>query len=603
MVLIDWGRRRHARSGRIAPIARTPARERDIEAIDTSRASTAPMWASRACVAAVVLVVAALVPPDTPASTLAPAATQAQGLVAAYSFDEGAGTAVGDTSGSGNAGVVSGATWAPGRFGQALTFDSAGDWVTVPDAASLDLTTGMTLEAWVNPSLLSLWRSVLMKEAPNYFVYSLYVNPNASGHAEAVIGGTSAIASGGPILPLDTWSHLASTYDGSTIRLYVNGSQVASASRGGAIGTSTGAFRIGGNSVWPDEFWSGRIDEVRIYNRALSAAEIQTDMATPVAPPPSDTTPPTVSVTSPTSASTVYHVTTVSAAAADNVSVAQVQFFADGVSIGTDISAPYRVEWNTTTRPNGAHSITAVARDTAGNQTTSASVSVSTINPAFVDEVVVPGITAATTIAFLPDGRMLVGELTETIWVVQPGSSQPSPVPFLVLDNSQLFGEQGLMDILIDPDFAQNGYYYIFYTRGSAGQQNHNRVSRFTASGNATVPGSEVVLWQDDVIAENEHHGGSLAWGADGKLYFTYGDQFIPETAQQLSSFRGKLLRINKDGSVPTDNPFYDGNGPNKDAIWALGLRNPFRMSIDPVTGTIYIGDVGGNSPRFRSKN
>ena len=192
---------------------------------------------------------------------------------------------------------------------------------------------------------------------------------------------------------------------------------------------------------------------------------------------------------------------------------------------------------------------------------------------------------------------MLVGELTEKIWVVQPGAGAPNATPFLQLDASQLFGEQGLMDVLPDPSFAQNGWYYVFYTHGSAGQNNRNRVSRFTASGNATVAGSEVVLWEDDVNAAAEHHGGTLGFGPDGKLYISSGDQFDAPSAQQLTNFHGKILRINKDGTVPTDNPFFDGNGANKDAIWAYGLRNPFRTSFDPATGRLYIGDVGGNDP------
>ena len=147
-----------------------------------------------------------------------------------------------------------------------------------------------------------------------------------------------------------------------------------------------------------------------------------------------------------------------------------------------------------------------------------------------MNEVVVPGITNATTIAFLPDGRMLVGELTRTIWVVQPGANQQDPTPFLQLGLCGPRREQGLMDILPDPNFASNDFYYVFYTRVS-GRGNHNRVSRFTASGNTTVANSELVLWQDDVDAGDEHHGGTLAIGNDGKLYFTYGEQGFPPRA------------------------------------------------------------------------
>ena len=99
--------------------------------------------------------------------------------------------------------------------------------------------------------------------------------------------------------------------------------------------------------------------------------------------------------------------------------------------------------------------------------------------PGFQSEIVVVGIDQPTVIKFLPDGRMLVGELQEYIWVVQPEAGFPDPQPFLQLDSTGIFGVQGLMDIELDPDFEANGYYYIFYTKGSL---NRTRVSRFTHS-------------------------------------------------------------------------------------------------------------------------
>ena len=150
------------------------------------------------------------------------------------------------------------------------------------------------------------------------------------------------------------------------------------------------------------------------------------------------------------------------------------------------------------------------------------------------------------------------------------------------------------MDILLDPNFAQNGYYYIFYTRGR-GSQNHNRVSRFTASGNATVPGSEVrPVGGRRGRPRDGHHGADLPSATTASSTSRSASIFDRRRAA-TRQFRGKILRINMDGTIPTDNPFYDGAGPNRDAIWAYGLRNPFRMSIDPVTGKMYIGDVGGN--------
>ena len=134
----------------------------------------------------------------------------------------------------------------------------------------------------------------------------------------------------------------------------------------------------------------------------------------------------------------------------------------------------------------------------------------------------------------------------------------------------------------------------MFYTLGSP---NRDRVSRFTVTDDhlGTVPSSEFVLYQHPQNANAEHHGGALNFGNDGKLYVTTGEHFNPPDAQSLTSPRGKILRINSDGSVPTDNPFYDGSGPKRDEIWALGLRNPFRAFYDRVSGRFYVADVGGN--------
>jgi hypothetical protein len=139
----------------------------------------------------------------------------------------------------------------------------------------------MTLEAWVRPTATgTTWRTVLFKEQAGGVVYSLYANQqtnrpvgqvNIAGEQNAV--GTAAV-------PLNAWTHLAVTYDGAALRLYVNGTLVTTTATAGSIPTSTGALRIGGNTIWP-EWYAGLIDDVRVYNRALTAAQIQADMATP----------------------------------------------------------------------------------------------------------------------------------------------------------------------------------------------------------------------------------------------------------------------------------------------------------------------------------
>jgi PKD repeat protein len=222
------------------------------------------------------------------------AASAPPGLVAAYGFDEGAGTITADSSGNGNAGSLSAAAWTPaGRYGSALSFNGTSSKVVVGDADSLDLTTALTVEAWVRPAALSAWRTVVLKERSGGIVYSLYANELGNRPVGQVDIGGEKNALGTATLPLDTWSHLAVTWDGTTLRLYVNGSQVASTPVTGSLANSNGPLDIGGNGVW-SEYFSGLIDEVRVYNRALAATEIQADMKEPVGgAPPADTKPPT----------------------------------------------------------------------------------------------------------------------------------------------------------------------------------------------------------------------------------------------------------------------------------------------------------------------
>ena len=159
-----------------------------------------------------------------------------------------------------------------GKFGGALVF--SGGYVTVPHATSLNLTTALTIEAWVFPTQTQNWGAMVMKEQPSNYVYVLYAGtptkPSAEFNVSTVDAGQRTL--GGPTaLATNTWSHVASTYDGTTLRLYVNGAQVASQAIAGPIAASTGALRIGGNAIW-GEYFAGRIDEVRIYNRALSVS-------------------------------------------------------------------------------------------------------------------------------------------------------------------------------------------------------------------------------------------------------------------------------------------------------------------------------------------
>jgi PKD repeat protein len=204
------------------------------------------------------------------------------GLVAAYGFDEGTGTSVTDASGKGNPGSLNGAAWnASGKFGSGLSFDGVSSCVVIPNSASLALSNRMSLEAWVFPTVaLSGWRCILQKEVDTYLLHASSGSDNKPATGATYSGGVKWVA-GGSTLPVSTWSHLAATYDGTTIRLFVNGTQVATLAQAGNIVNTSSALRIGGNT-YAGEFFNGLIDEVRVYNRALSASEIQADMIRPV---------------------------------------------------------------------------------------------------------------------------------------------------------------------------------------------------------------------------------------------------------------------------------------------------------------------------------
>ena len=219
--------------------------------------------------------------PYTNVATATTLATNPQ-LVTAYSFNEGSGTTVIDLSGTGNTGTISNATWTgAGKYGSGLMFNGTNSLITIADSASLHLTTGFTLEAWVNPTTVSsAWRDVIYKGNDNYYLEAT----TTAGGVPAIgqlVGTTHGETYGLTTLPLNTWTHLAATYDGALQRLYVNGTEVANHAQTGTIVTSANPLQIGGDSIF-GQYFAGMIDEVRVYNVALKPTDIQADMATPL---------------------------------------------------------------------------------------------------------------------------------------------------------------------------------------------------------------------------------------------------------------------------------------------------------------------------------
>lgn len=211
--------------------------------------------------------------------------------------------------------------------------------------------------------------------------------------------------------------------------------------------------------------------------------------------------------------------------------------------------------------------------------------------PAGFTETSIGGLTDPTAMAMAPDGRIFVSQQGGALRVIKNNALLATPFLTVTVDSQ---GERGLLGVAFDPDFLTNHYVYVYYTATTPAI--HNRISRFTAAGDVAVGGSELVLLELDNLSATNHNGGGLHFGRDRKLYATAGENANKPNAQTLSNLLGKILRINSDGTIPTDNPFYGtATGKNR-AIWALGLRNPFTFAVHPNSGRIFIDDVGENT-------
>jgi glucose/arabinose dehydrogenase len=211
-----------------------------------------------------------------------------------------------------------------------------------------------------------------------------------------------------------------------------------------------------------------------------------------------------------------------------------------------------------------------------------------TLPTGFTETQLARGIVRPTAMALAPDGRIFVCEQTGALRVIKDGHLLPEP--FVTV---QVFteGERGLVGVTVDPDFPRTPHVYVYYT--ATEPVVHNRVSRFTAQGDKAVKGSEVAILDLPQLAKPIHNSGTMHFGPDGYLYIAVGENAVPENAQSLANPLGKILRIAKDGTIPTDNPFYDQTSGVAKAIWAMGLRNPFSFAFQPGTGRMFINDVG----------
>src|SRR6476620_3885052 len=191
------------------------------------------------------------------------------------------------------------------------------------------------------------------------------------------------------------------------------------------------------------------------------------------------------------------------------------------------------------------------------------------------------GLSSPTAMEIAPDGRIFVCLQAGQLRVIKNGALLPTPFVSLTVDSN---GERGLLGIAFDPNFAANNFVYVYYTVSTTPR--HNRVSRFTANGDVAIVGSELVLLDlNNLSTATNHNGGAIHVGPDGKLYIAVGENANSSNSQTLTNLLGKVLRINSDGSIPTDNPFFNSATGNNRAIWSLGLRNPFTIAFQPGTG------------------
>lgn len=240
---------------------------------------------------------------------------------------------------------------------------------------------------------------------------------------------------------------------------------------------------------------------------------------------------------------------------------------------------------------------------------------VAIVPPGFSDTLVA-SVPAPTALGFTPDGRMLISARAGQLRIYQNNTLLATPALTLTVCANR---ERGFLGVAVDPNFASNNYIYVFYTYNKFNQcpdgepsnpsNPVNRVSRFTLpASNIISPATELVLVDNMLSLAGNHNGGDVQFGADGKLYISVGDSGTGGSYARLtSSLNGKILRVNTDGTYPTDNPYASASGVRRcgdpagvppgtgpcGEVFAFGLRNPWRIAFRPNSNQFYINDVG----------
>ncbi|MCR8826349.1 PQQ-dependent sugar dehydrogenase [Pseudosulfitobacter koreensis] len=226
---------------------------------------------------------------------------------------------------------------------------------------------------------------------------------------------------------------------------------------------------------------------------------------------------------------------------------------------------------------------------TAGSVALAQVQTVNTATGAIKVENVAGGLEHPWGMAFLPDGRMLVTELPGDLVIVSPDGTVSPPIQ----GTPEVFaqGQGGLMDVALDPDFAENQRVYLSFAQPGDGN------TAGTALGHGRlvddrIEDFEVIFEQEPKVDGGNHFGNRIIFSPQGQIYLALGERFKFEPAQDLSSHLGTIVRLNQDGSIPQDNPFV-GQENAKDAIWSYGHRNIEAAAIHPDTGDLWVAEMG----------
>jgi aldose sugar dehydrogenase len=209
--------------------------------------------------------------------------------------------------------------------------------------------------------------------------------------------------------------------------------------------------------------------------------------------------------------------------------------------------------------------------------------------PAVTDTLIQSGLIVPWEVAVAPDGRMFVTERPGTLSVFESTAPMAKRVTSTQVSGVRAMGEAGLLGLALDPEFPRNQFLYVCVSRLDQGEW-RNEVLRYRASASALAV--DTTILRTGIVASGLHDGCRMRFGPDGKLWIATGDGGVPGRAQDAASLNGKVLRINADGSIPSDNPTFKGQSAPS-AVYALGLRNPGGLAFDPRTGTCFVVDAG----------